>query len=103
MNILIIGPSFLPIPAISGGAIEGLVDEYLKYNSKCQRHNITVYSAFSNGVNEEYNSQYKNTVFRYKNKKSIIYKYYRYVLAIKRRLIKKKQIPDAYSKSELQK
>ena len=64
-EILIIGPKYMPIPAVNGGAIEGLIDEYLQYNSNSKKYNITVYSSLSKDVNENYNKKYSNTTFRY--------------------------------------
>ena len=96
MNILIICPQFKPVPAVMGGAIETLVDEYLKYNSRRKKYQITVYSVPSNNCEEE-NNKYTNTVFRYINKNTKRYKFYKIIIALLRRFFYKKQIPTAYS------
>ena len=36
MNILIISPGILPVPAVNGGAVENLIEIFLEENEKCQ-------------------------------------------------------------------
>ncbi len=101
MKILIIGTPYLPLPAVNGGAIEGLVDDYLQYNSKNEKINITVYSPLSDNIDYEYNKIYINTSFRYINTRCLKYKFYKYFLALKRRFLKGKQVPTAYAMNVL--
>lgn len=95
-KILLIGNCYLPIPAVEGGAIETLVNEYLKYSQKHKDLNFVVYSPFSKKTNYTKNKTYTNCEFRYINKKKIIYTIYRYLLALKRRIFKNKTFPTAY-------
>ena len=44
MNILIISPGILPVPAVNGGAVENLIEIFLEENEKYNKNNITVYS-----------------------------------------------------------
>lgn len=99
MKILIIGNSFLPLPAVEGGAIETLVDEFLKHSINNNKLKITVYSPFSNKINKEDNQKYINCDFRYVNKKTIKYNYYRLILGLKRRIFKLKTYPTSYALS----
>lgn len=96
-EILIIGPKFMPIPAVNGGAIEGLIDEYLQYNSKSKKYNITVYSPYSKDVNEDYNKKYNNTTFRYIKKSGKLHFIHRVICSVNRRLRKDKQNPTDYT------
>lgn len=96
-NILIIGAMHLPLPSVKGGAIEGLVDEFLKYNSKKEKFKITVYSPFSKEINDEYLKTYNNTNFRYIHNNSIS----RIINKIKYKVIrvirKNEKIPTSYA------
>ena len=73
-HVLIIGNWCLPLPAIEGGAVETLVDEFLKYNIKNKNIMITVYSPKSNKISNELNKKYTNCEFRYVDTSSIKYK-----------------------------
>ena len=71
MNVLVITPGVLPVPASKGGAVEKLIEEYINYNENFNEVNFTVYSVKSD-INENLN--YKNTKFRYIDDNKIIYK-----------------------------
>ena len=79
MRVLLISPQFLPVPSIKGGAIESLVDEYLKYNSRVQNHNITVYSIYDDNVISS-SKKYNSVKFRYIKKNSLMYSFLKIVL-----------------------
>ena len=96
-KVLIIGPSYLPIPSTEGGAIEGLIDEYLKYNSEKRKYDVTVYSTFSNSINIDNNLKYNNTTFRYINKNNILYYIFRIICLILKFFRKNKQNPYPYA------
>lgn len=96
MKVLIIGAPFLPIPSIEGGAIESLVDDYLKYNSKTNKFKITVYSPFSEKITDKITKNYNNTCFRYIRKNTFLFKYNRIKQGILRRIMKNKQVYTAY-------
>jgi len=44
MRIAILTSGILPVPSVLGGAVENLIDFYLKYNDDHHLHDITVYS-----------------------------------------------------------
>ena len=95
-HVLIIGNWCLPLPAIEGGAVETLVDEFLKYNIKNKNIMITVYSPKSNKISNELNKKYTNCEFRYVDTSSIKYKMQKILLSLKRRLLKNKCYPISY-------
>lgn len=97
-NILIIAPEFLPIPCVEGGAIEQLIDNYLKHNAIKKTYNITVYSPYSKKITSETIQEYKNTTFRYINFNTINYHKNKLKYAILRRIFKKNIYPTAYCK-----
>ena len=99
MKILIIGNSFFPLPAVEGGAVETLVDEYLKYSIKNNKYNFTVYSPYSNKISFNDNKKYTNYEFRYIENNTLLYKYNKYFLAIKRRILNKQTFPTSYALS----
>ena len=88
MKILIIGTKYAPIPCVEGGAIESLIDDYLKYNSKNKKINITVYSSVPKKKNIEKNQQYNNVEFRYIDRKQLKYRITK-ILNIGRRIVSK--------------
>lgn len=96
MNVLIICPPYKPIPAVEGGAIENLVDDYLKYNSKRNTFQVTIYSIYSENVKNEIIEDYQNTIFRYIKKNTIKYKINRLLTGIRKRVYPKAQIPMPY-------
>ena len=97
MKILLINSSFLPLPAVKGGAVEFLVDEYLKYNSSVQNHDIVVYSVYDLKINKVENDKYNSVEFRYINKKRKFFIFLKTLLFIKRKILRKKQVPTAYA------
>lgn len=44
MKIAILTSGIMPVPAIQGGAVENLIDFYLRYNDQCHLHDITIFS-----------------------------------------------------------
>ena len=67
-NILIITPGALPVPAYQGGAVENLIQSYLKYNEQNKKFNFYVYS-----ISDDEKKEYKNSKF-IKVKRNFIYK-----------------------------
>lgn len=90
MKILIIGTRYTSIPSICGRAIEGLVDEYLKYNSKAKKCEITVYSAFNRDIKNSTLDQYDNVDFRFINLQNLKYKFRRLICGMGRKFLKNK-------------
>lgn len=72
MNILIITPGYLPIPATKGGAVENLIDFIINDNEKTMNHNIQVYSIYDE---KSFNlNKYNHCHINYVNTNSISYK-----------------------------
>ena len=58
MNILIINSSTLPFPPAKGGAVEYLIDMFLKENEKRKQYNVTICTILdkeSKDMEKEYN------------------------------------------------
>ncbi len=82
MNILIIPPGALPIPAYKGGAVEALIQSYINFN-ETQKNDIqfTIYTI--EDFKEDWNNKYKKTEFKFINQNSIFYKVnriFRYII-----------------------
>lgn len=90
MKILIIGTRFAPIPCVCNGAIESLTDEYIKYNSKTKKNQITVYSLYDGKITDELLDKYNCVDFRYVNKEKIRYKVLRLICGVMRKFWKNK-------------
>lgn len=75
MKICIISPgvSNLPLPPVKGGAVENLIDMYLKYNEDVFKDEITVYSC-SDSKALEIAKRYKYTKFIYIQTESLRYR-----------------------------
>lgn len=50
-KIGIISAGVLPLPAIKGGAVESLIDEYVSHNIKEKRFHLTVFSIYDKNLN----------------------------------------------------
>ncbi len=48
----IISSGVLPLPAIKGGAVESLIDEYVNYNKEKKKIHLTVFSIYDKRLNE---------------------------------------------------
>lgn len=88
MKLLIISPGYLTMPAVNGGAIEGLIDTITEENEIYKKATFIIYS-ISDGNKIPINNK-KNTVYKYININSKKYKLKRLFLA----LINK--IPNVY-------
>lgn len=71
MNVLVITPGVLPVPATKGGAVEKLIEEYVNYNENNYKVDFTIYTIKDDNIN--YNL-YKHTKFRTIDGKNIEYK-----------------------------
>ena len=71
MKVLVISPGVLPIPASKGGAVEKLIESYMRYNEIHHKVDFTLYT-----VKQEldYDLKFKNTKFVYVDIENIIYK-----------------------------
>lgn len=72
MNILIIPPGALPIPAYKGGAVEALIQSYINYNEVQKEVNFTLYT--TKDEKENWNNKYRSTEFKFIDNRSIYYK-----------------------------
>lgn len=96
MKILFITVGYLPMPPVSGGAVENLINLFLKFNELYQEHDISVYSCLTKKAKEESNN-YKYTVFKYINTKTIKFKLTQLILYVFN-FKSKKYIGNAYIK-----
>ncbi len=64
-KMLIISSGFLPIPAVDGGAVESLTENYLKYNDIKDGIEFVTYSFEPTSIKKEEIQNLKNTEFRF--------------------------------------
>ena len=81
MKLLIISSGVLPLPPVSGGAVENLIDILLQDNEINKKYDITVYSIFNNRAVEK-SKNYKNCNFKFIDNSSKIYKLKKYIRGI---------------------
>lgn len=60
MKLAIITSGFLPVPATKGGAVENLIENFLKMNEEFNDHKITVFSIYDQQAIKEA-KKFKNT------------------------------------------
>lgn len=60
MKLAMITSGFLPVPATKGGAVENLIENFLRMNEECEDYEITVFSIYDEKAKEEIN-KFKNT------------------------------------------
>ena len=87
MKIAIIAPSSLPVPAVKGGAVETLIDNFI-YENERTLDNLEIY-VFSNYERRAYLSSknYKNTKFIWIKQKSITFRILNIILSGIRKLV----------------
>lgn len=95
MKVLIISPGYLPITGDHGGAIENLINIFLKDNDLLYKNEITVYSA--NGDYKETDINFGYTKFRIIEKKSFNYRLNQKLTNLKRRFNKKLENNNYYN------
>ncbi|MDM0445790.1 glycosyltransferase family 4 protein [Clostridium perfringens] len=82
INIAIVAPNILPIPAVKGGAIETLMENLIKQNEIFNEIDLTIYTIFDSEAKKK-SLQYKNTDFIFINEKKInarVYNFFRRVI-----------------------
>ncbi|WP_394121302.1 glycosyltransferase family 4 protein [Planococcus donghaensis] len=82
MNITVITSGTMPIPPVDGGAVENLIDLYLKDNEVHGQHEFTVYSTYSKAA-ENLANNYKHTKFIFIKTENVLYKFnkiFRYLI-----------------------
>lgn len=88
MRILIVSGGHLPIPAVQGGAVESLIEMYLKENEKRYHNDIDVVSTVLPVSEENKILEYKYSRFIFINNKSKIKKvYYKFINKISNKYI----------------
>lgn len=92
-NICIITPGELPVPAIRGGAVETLVNNFVDINEIDKKFKITVISAFDKKAKEIAYKYHETNIIFIKNKK--IYKVVSLFLKIANKILKN-NIPSNY-------
>jgi spore coat protein SA len=83
MKIGIITPADLPVPAVLGGAIETLIDNFIKENEKSGLNDIIVYSKY-NAEAVAVSERYHKTTFRW-IKENWLYRFITFVFRILRK------------------
>ena len=71
MNILIITPGVLPVPAVSGGAVENLIEMLIEFNELNGNDNITITSIENLKAIEKSKKYYKTNFIFFKTKNVI--------------------------------
>ena len=71
MNVLLISPGALVVPASKGGAVEKLIEAYINYN---ELHYMADFTLFTVKDSIDYNLKYKHTKFEYIDNTTIMYK-----------------------------
>ena len=71
MKVAIITSGILPVPAVLGGAVENLIDYYLKYNHQHHLHDITIYSVSHPQIKKNKALQAKENHYEYIDTKSL--------------------------------
>ena len=66
MRILFLPSEYLPMPPVKGGAVQTLLDNFLKWNEKYKQHEIVVYSIENRQARQEA-KKYESVKFRYVN------------------------------------
>lgn len=64
MKLLFINYQAMPVPPVKGGAVEFLIDSFLKYNEEHHLHDITLYSIYDKDA-ERIGKEYKHTDFKF--------------------------------------
>ena len=95
MNILIINSSTLPYPPVKGGAVENLIDLYVKKYMNNQEYNFTIVSKFEQKALEKSKQDYPNVRFIWINTDTLKYQILRIISSFFRR-ITHKYIQNAY-------
>ncbi len=73
MNIIIITSGNLPMPPVRGGAVENLLEYYLKKNEEDGQHEIVVISSYDEEA-QKASKSYKKSKFEYIDTNSGLYK-----------------------------
>ena len=87
-KILLVTDGGLPLPAIDGGAVETLINDYLDLNEKTDDFKFDVFSCYSKNLKKIKLCNYNNSNFYYINTSTIKYKFYKCINGILRKIFK---------------
>ena len=74
MNILIINSGELPLPPVEGGAVEGLIDIYVKYLQHEKNMSLTIYSKYTKEAQQVTKNYNNNVIFKFIDTSKIQFK-----------------------------
>ena len=94
MKVVFVTSGQVPMPPVEGGAVETLLDAFLKYNEENNIYNITVYGGYNQRA-VECSKKYINTEFIF-IKKNKFQKIYDLICRILNKLLKKIYVPNSY-------
>lgn len=91
MNIAIITSGYLPVPAAKGGAVETIVDDFIKKNEEYHKVNFTVFSIYDKEA-ENRAKNLKNTKVLFIKKSKIINRLDKMIFFIAKNILKKDKV-----------
>ena len=91
MNIAIITSGYLPVPAAKGGAVENIVDDFIKKNEEYHKVNFTVFSIYDKEA-ENRAKNLKNTKVLFIKKSKIINRLDKMIFFIAKNILKKDKV-----------
>lgn len=74
MNILIVNSGELPLPPVEGGAVEGLIDMYVRNLQHEKDMKLTIYSKYTNKAHQTTKNYNNNVSFKFVNTSKIQFK-----------------------------
>lgn len=95
MQIAFISAGVLPIPAVAGGAVENLVEFFIRQNEETGEHKITVYSVYTEEALQK-SKKYKHTEFIFVKPSMYNSKLDKLITKINSRLKNKVVIPNSF-------
>lgn len=89
MKLAMITSGFLPVPATKGGAVENLIENFLKMNEEYKDYEITVFSIYDKKAEEEI-KKFKNTCCIFIKSNLFIDSIDKFLFFIAKNILKKK-------------
>ena len=91
MNVAIITCGYLPIPAVKGGAVETIVDNFIEENEKYKKVKFTIFSIYDDEA-EKKSKNLKDTEIIYIKKSKIINVLDKIIFFIAKNILKKEKV-----------
>ena len=91
MNVAIITCGYLPIPAVKGGAVETIVDNFIEENEKYQKVKFTIFSIYDDEA-EKKSKSLKDTEIIYIKKSKIINVLDKIIFFVAKNILKKEKV-----------